>query len=68
MISAKNLKNRTGEINCKYKYLTSIGHTVGNCSNLGNGALLIINGYADLVCKSAVFIRSKVALEKCLHF
>ena len=26
--------------------MTSIDAIVGNCSNLGNGALLIINGYA----------------------
>ena len=26
--------------------MTSIGDIVGNCSNLGNGALLISNGYA----------------------
>ena len=39
------LENRTGEITSS-TYLTSIGDIVGNCSNLGNGALLIINGYA----------------------
>ena len=26
--------------------MTSIGDIVGNCSKLGNGALLIINGHA----------------------
>ena len=39
------LKNKTGEITSS-RYLTSIVDIVGNCSNLGNGVLLIINGYA----------------------
>ena len=39
------LENRTGEITSSI-YMTSTGDTVGNCSNLGNGALLMINGYA----------------------
>ena len=39
------LENRTGEITSS-TYMTSIDDIVGNCSNLGNGALLIINGYA----------------------
>ena len=44
-INIASLENRTGEITSS-TYLTSIGDIVGNCSNLGNGALLIINGYA----------------------
>ena len=39
------LENRTGEITSSI-YMTSTGDIVGNCSNLGNGALLMINGYA----------------------
>ena len=39
------LEHKTGEI-ISSTYLTSIVDIVGNCSNLGNGALLIINGYA----------------------
>ena len=39
------LENRTGEITSS-TYMTAICDIVGNCSNLGNGALLIINGYA----------------------
>ena len=39
------LENRTGEITSS-TYLTSIGEIVGNFSDLGNSALLIINGYA----------------------
>ena len=39
------LENRTGEITSSM-YMTLIGDIVGNCSNLGNGALLTINGYA----------------------
>ena len=39
------LENRSGEITSSI-CMTSIGDIVGNCSNLGNGALLIINGYA----------------------
>ena len=39
------LDNRTGEITSSI-YMTSIGDIVGNYYNLGNGALLIINGYA----------------------
>ena len=39
------LENRTSEITSSI-YMTSISDIIGNCSNLGNGALLIINGYA----------------------
>ena len=39
------LENKIGEITSS-RYLTSIVDIVGNCSNLGNGALLIINDYA----------------------
>ena len=39
------LENTTGEITSSI-YMTSTGEIVGNCSNLGNGALLITNGYA----------------------
>ena len=39
------LENRSGEITLSI-CMTSIGDIVGNCSNLGNGALLTINGYA----------------------
>ena len=39
------LESRTGEITSS-TYMTSIGDIVGNCSKLGNGALLIINGHA----------------------
>ena len=35
------LKDRTGKITWN-----ALGDIVGNCSNLGNGALLTINGYA----------------------
>ena len=39
------LENKIGEITSS-RYLTSIVDIVGNCSNFGNGALLIINEYA----------------------
>ena len=39
------LGKKIGEITSS-RYLTSIVDIVGNCSNLGNGALLIINEYA----------------------
>ena len=39
------LENKTGEITSS-RYMTSIVDIVGNCSNLGNGALLMINGYS----------------------
>ena len=39
------LENRTSEITSSI-YTTSIGGIAGNCSNLGNGAPLIINGRA----------------------
>ena len=39
------LENKTGEITSS-RHLTSIVDIVGNCSNLGNDALLIIDGYA----------------------
>ena len=39
------LEKRTGEITSS-TYMTSIGDIVGNNSNLGDGALIIINGYA----------------------
>ena len=39
------LENKTCEITSS-RYLTSIVDIVGNCSNLGNSAPLIINGYA----------------------
>ena len=35
------LESRTGEITSS-TYMTSIGDIVGHCSNLGNGALLIM--------------------------
>ena len=38
------LEKRTGEITSS-TYMTSIGDIVGNNSNLGDGALIIINGY-----------------------
>ena len=38
-------ENRTGEITSS-TYLTSMGDIVSYCSNLGNGALLIVNDYA----------------------
>ena len=38
------LENKTSGVTSS-TYLTSIIDIVGNCSNLGNGALLIINGY-----------------------
>ena len=39
------LENKTCEITSS-RYLSSIVDIVGNCSNLGNSAPLIINGYA----------------------
>ena len=38
------LENRTSEITWS-THMSSICDIVGNCSNLGTGALLIINGY-----------------------
>ena len=42
------LENKTGEITSS-RYLTSIVDIVGNYSNIGNGALLITNGYVLVV-------------------
>ena len=43
-IAVALLENRTAKISSTY--LTSTGDIIGNCSSLGNGALLIINGYS----------------------
>ena len=39
------MENRTGEITPS-AYMKSISGIVDNCLNLGNGALLVINGWA----------------------
>ena len=44
-IDTQLLENKTGEITLS-RYMTSTVDIVGNCSNLGNVALLMINGYA----------------------
>ena len=62
------LENRTGEITSSI-YMTLIGDIVGNCSNLGNGALLTINGYAlvfsclTCIVKIAGVISVKMVLQ-----
>ena len=49
------LENRTGEITSSM-YKTSIGDIVGNFSNLGNGALLMINGCAlEVISRNSCF-------------